>query len=236
MDMLIKLYALPASDAGRVLRNDVRKPLGPEHDLAVDSVAREFSPGWASEARAALGNRPVSMYVALLDGALAGFCCYDATARGLVGPIGVAESARGQGVGAALLRACICDMQPVGILLCGRRRGRGARVLSPRGGRGTDRRIDAWHLSRLVAALSASRSTRCFAGALQDRCASERSHCGGTDFNPRADREARGGRVAPSVRRTRAGNPPRQVPIGSAAAFARRRRVAAAGGRLARRC
>lgn len=115
MDMLIKLYALPALDAGSSSPQCViRKPLGPERDLVTEWIAREFSAGWASEARVALGNRPVSLFIALNQGALAGFCCYDATARGLVGPVGVAEAVRGGGIGAALLRACLGDMHAVG--------------------------------------------------------------------------------------------------------------------------
>ena len=115
MDMLIKLYDLPAVDSTS-RRPDAlcRKPLAPEHFLIADWVAHEFSAGWASEAQAALSNRPVSLYVALQGGSLAGFCCYDATARGFVGPIGVATNLRRGGVGAALLRACLHDMRSVG--------------------------------------------------------------------------------------------------------------------------
>jgi ribosomal protein S18 acetylase RimI-like enzyme len=114
-DMLIKLYALPAQRAGSAsVPFVVRKPRGPEHHLVIDWVAREFSAGWASEASVALGHWPVSLYVALRDGALAGFCCYDATARGMVGPIGVAAADRGAGLGAALLRACLDDMRSLG--------------------------------------------------------------------------------------------------------------------------
>ena len=113
--MLIRLYALPPTrppSAGFALR----KPLGAEHALIADWVARHFSPAWCSEAQAACGNRPVSLFVATrADPAeLLGFCCYDATARGLVGPIGVAPAARRTGVGAALLRACLDDMRAAG--------------------------------------------------------------------------------------------------------------------------
>jgi GNAT superfamily N-acetyltransferase len=114
MDMLIKLYALSASARTALPQYAIRKPLGPEIDLVIDWIAREFSTGWASEARVALGNRPVSLYVALRERKLVGFCCYDATARGLVGPIGVASTERGAGFGAALLRACLGEMRSVG--------------------------------------------------------------------------------------------------------------------------
>lgn len=117
MDMLISLASLRVLvgplTAGAQL---IRKPIGPEHDLITAWVSKTFSPGWASEVRVALNNRPVSLFIATRGepSEPIGFCCYDATALGLVGPIGVAESARGTGVGAALLRACLADMRAVG--------------------------------------------------------------------------------------------------------------------------
>ncbi len=114
MDMLIKLYDLPAAPAPLVPGITVRKPIGPEHDLVTTWIAEHFSRGWASEAGVALGNRPVSVFIATRDAALLGFCCYDATAKGFVGPIGVGDSARGTGVGAHLLRACLDDMRAAG--------------------------------------------------------------------------------------------------------------------------
>jgi len=117
MDMLIRLHdtalgARPATAAHVALR----KPLGTEHDLVVAWVAQHFGAGWASEARAALINRPITLYIATQGepAAMLGFCAYDATARGFVGPIGVTERARGSGVGAALLWACLHDMRTMG--------------------------------------------------------------------------------------------------------------------------
>jgi ribosomal protein S18 acetylase RimI-like enzyme len=121
MDLLIRLYALPAEPPDLAVATAtaaglrLRKPLGCEHDAVVAWVQRTFGPGWASEARAALGNRPVTLQAAL-DPALGllGFCCHDATALGMVGPIGVAAEARGRGIGRALLRACLADMRSAG--------------------------------------------------------------------------------------------------------------------------
>lgn len=114
MDMLIPLPALPATRALPGLR--IRKPIGPEHDLVVDWVARHFSPGWASEARAALANRPLTLFIATRGepADLLGFCAHDATARGFVGPIGVRDDARGSGIGAGLLLASLHDMRALG--------------------------------------------------------------------------------------------------------------------------
>lgn len=113
MDMLIRLYGRPAAPpapSGCVLR----KPIGPEHAHITVWVGETFGPAWCSEAAVALGNRPVSLFIAQRAGEILGFCCYDATARGFVGPIGVREKTRGQGLGAALLRACLDDMRAAG--------------------------------------------------------------------------------------------------------------------------
>jgi GNAT superfamily N-acetyltransferase len=119
-DMLIKLYAVPDASADgsqeteRASSAVIRKPIGPEHLVVADWVLRQFGGGWASEARVALGNRPVTLWLATTPTEVLGFCCYDATARGYVGPIGIAPAARGRGVGAALLRACLHDMRAAG--------------------------------------------------------------------------------------------------------------------------
>lgn len=128
MDLLIRLYALPSrvlnvgpAEMAGASNWRLRQPIGPEHDAVIAWVAQHFGPRWASEARVALGNRPVTLQIAVTlrtepDTAarLLGFCCHDATARGLVGPIGVAAEARGRGVGAALLRASLADMRAAG--------------------------------------------------------------------------------------------------------------------------
>lgn len=119
-DMLIRLYALPAplrptAEAAACIAEPVlRKPIGCEHEQVVAWVQAEFGAGWASEARVALQNRPISLLTAVQGGQLIGFVCYDATARGYVGPIGVQASARGTGIGAALLLAALEEMRAVG--------------------------------------------------------------------------------------------------------------------------
>lgn len=115
MDMLIRLYELPRGDVASAASCAIRKPLGAEHDIVVAWVASTFGAAWASEARVALANRPPTLLMALRDdGALAGFACYDATARGMFGPIGVLASERRRKVGAALLLHALLDMRAAG--------------------------------------------------------------------------------------------------------------------------
>jgi GNAT superfamily N-acetyltransferase len=126
MDMLIKLFGarFDADEASGAIEGwsssaqlagcVVRKPIGPEHTVISNWVAEKFSAGWASEVAVALSNRPVSVWIAARPSELLGFACFDATARGFFGPIGVADSARGHGLGAVLLRACLQDMRAYG--------------------------------------------------------------------------------------------------------------------------
>jgi predicted N-acetyltransferase YhbS len=114
-DMLVKLYDLP-DDWGFLTERaaqgvTVRKPIGPERRLVADWVREQFSDAWASETEQGFANRPISVFIAIQDAQVIGFACYDATALGFFGPIGVSEPYRGQGTGRALLLACLLDMK-----------------------------------------------------------------------------------------------------------------------------
>jgi len=115
MDLLIKLYDL--EDDWRFITEQkehgvtIRKPIGPEKHIIVNWVSDHFSTGWAAETDVAISNRPVSCFVAVRQSAIIGFACYDATALGFFGPVGVAASDRGRDIGQSLLKACLLDMK-----------------------------------------------------------------------------------------------------------------------------
>jgi len=115
MDMLVKLYDLDddwhfmADQKSRGVM--IRKPIGPEKRLIIEWVSETFGPAWAAETDAALGSRPWTCFAAIIEEAFIGFACYDATALGFFGPIGVDLSHRGNGTGKALLLACLLDMK-----------------------------------------------------------------------------------------------------------------------------
>lgn len=115
-DMLVRLYDLPAPVEPAISESliTIRKPIGAEHRALVDWALEQFGDAWASEVQSALSNRPVSAFVAIGPSGLHGVACYDATLRGMFGPIGVVDHQRGHGIGARLLRACLDDMQRVG--------------------------------------------------------------------------------------------------------------------------
>lgn len=117
-DMLVKLYDLPEAIPGleRLTAAGVRveRAMASDKHAIVDYVRAQFSAGWASECDVAFSNRPTSCFIAVKDGTVVGFACYDVTAKGLFGPLGVTESFRGRGIGKALLLKCLLSMREEG--------------------------------------------------------------------------------------------------------------------------
>ena len=70
----------------------------------------DAAPGWVDECHACLLRQPPTCFIATRDSAVLGFACYDATARGMFGPVGVIAGERGKGVGRALLLRCLHAM------------------------------------------------------------------------------------------------------------------------------
>ncbi|MCB1957205.1 MAG: GNAT family N-acetyltransferase [Rhodocyclaceae bacterium] len=116
-DMLVRLYDLPAlaPALAEPALADVRikRPLALDIRPILQAVTAAFgasAPGWADECHACLLRQPATCFVAERDGQLVGFACYDATARGMFGPVGVIGPARGKGIGRALLLHCLHAM------------------------------------------------------------------------------------------------------------------------------
>lgn len=116
-DLLVRLYDLPDFDGeARVAAAGivVRRAIPPERDIVLAWIGRHFHAPWVAEAALAMSSHPVSCWIAVQEGRLLGFACHDATAKGFFGPTGVAEAARGQGIGEALLIATLRGMREAG--------------------------------------------------------------------------------------------------------------------------
>jgi GNAT superfamily N-acetyltransferase len=116
-DLLVRLYDLPVFPAEAKVREAgivVRRALPPEGHEIVEWIRARFSVRWVSEAQLGLTQQPPTVYVAIKDGALLGFACFDASAKGFFGPTGVDEAARGQGIGEAMLITTLRAMREAG--------------------------------------------------------------------------------------------------------------------------
>jgi GNAT superfamily N-acetyltransferase len=93
---------------------EVRRAQPDERGL-IDAVAGEFGGAWPFEIARALGDGSrdaAGVHVALRDGAYCAFAAHDGNNRGLgwFGPTGTWPAHRGQGLGEALLMACLVDV------------------------------------------------------------------------------------------------------------------------------
>ena len=118
-DALVKLYGLPPIepylDPMAEIGVEIRRALSPEKHIVADWVEREFQrKNWRSECEVAFSRSPVTCFVALAHGELAGFYCYDATLKGFAGPGGVSGVARRQGIFRALTIVSLHTMAAAG--------------------------------------------------------------------------------------------------------------------------
>ena len=102
MDLLVNLYDV---DYKYDLDADIKvvRVLSPNIHLVNDFIKTNFGDNWTSEASVALYKTNPTCFVAVKEKEIIGFSCYDATAKGYFGPIGVSEKYRIKGVGKALL-------------------------------------------------------------------------------------------------------------------------------------
>ncbi|MFD2649439.1 GNAT family N-acetyltransferase [Devosia albogilva] len=117
MDLLVNLYSRKLEELrqrAEGVEAVIRTALPPEQHIIKDWVRTHFSEYWVSEVSAAMGHQPPGCLIATVDGALVGFACWDATARGFFGPTGVSEDQRGKGIGVALFYHALAAMKAHG--------------------------------------------------------------------------------------------------------------------------
>lgn len=117
-DMLVRLYEIPELSGYKEKMEKIgvwtRRPNVWEKPILLDWVKSHFSLSWALECETAFAARPPSCFIALKDDTLIGFACYDCTRLNFFGPTGVADYARGKGVGTMLLLLCLHAMKDSG--------------------------------------------------------------------------------------------------------------------------
>jgi len=118
IDMLVRLYDLPDCSAlYRAITEQgitLRRARAFEKHTIAEFARLNFSEKWASEIEVAMVRQPVSCWIATKDKSVLGFSCYETTQRGFFGPTGVIESARGTGLGKALLFKALESLRDIG--------------------------------------------------------------------------------------------------------------------------
>jgi GNAT superfamily N-acetyltransferase len=121
MNMTVDLRAADlatAADERRLADSGVLvSRLAPSDVAAVLEWVSSFGGTWVGEVERSLSRDPVGCHVARRGSAWVGFACHGTNRRGWFGPMGTAESERGHGVGAVLLRRCLADQLAAGVVL-----------------------------------------------------------------------------------------------------------------------
>jgi len=82
---------------------------------AIEAFIREqFSEGWVYEMTRSILQDSGKCFIAVEDRKIIGFACFDGTAKGFFGPLGVHPEAQRRGIGAALLIRTLEAMRDYG--------------------------------------------------------------------------------------------------------------------------
>lgn len=113
-DLLVNLLKLPPLDLDNQSNWTIRRAEPFELTIVREFVERSFSVTWADELSVGFANKPVSIYIAVVDHKLVGFAAYECTRRCFFGPTGVIDSFRGRGIGKALLLSSLWGLRELG--------------------------------------------------------------------------------------------------------------------------
>ena len=117
MDLLVNLYDMQCVHNHQKLKDNgiiIRRAMSPDKGKILDFIKTHYDEAWMYESEHAIMNTPNSCYIAIKDKEIVGFACYDATAKGYFGPIGIKPGQKGGGVGQSLLYETLLGMKEAG--------------------------------------------------------------------------------------------------------------------------
>ena len=117
MDLLVNLYDLQSKFQQEQLEKNeivIKRAMSSDKTQILKFINDEYTQNWADESENAFSNHPISCFVAIKKGQIVGFSCYDATAKGYFGPIGIKSSEKGQHIGQGLLHHTLLAMKENG--------------------------------------------------------------------------------------------------------------------------
>lgn len=111
-DMIVCLYNLPEIKVNGNIK--IKRAFVGDKDIILDFVGKYFRKNWVYEVEHSLMEEVSKCFVASEDGKIIGFACYDSSAKGFFGPIGVEPTRRGENIGQALLVRTLSSMKEYG--------------------------------------------------------------------------------------------------------------------------
>lgn len=117
MDLLINLYDLQCRHDEQKLKENgivIRRAMSPDKGKVLDFIKTHYGEDWMHESEHAFSNSPITCYIAVKDKEIVGFGCYDATAKGYFGPLGIKPGQKGGGIGTSLMYQCLTGLKEAG--------------------------------------------------------------------------------------------------------------------------
>ena len=112
-DMIVNLYRLPQVEKIENMTQIKRAFVG-DKEAILSFVKQNFSNSWVYEVEHALMQDIPKCFIAVEHKKIVGFACFDSSAKGFFGPIGVSLDCRGKKVGQALLIRTLYEMKEYG--------------------------------------------------------------------------------------------------------------------------
>ena len=111
-DMITGLYSLPPMpETGNI---KIKRAFPGDKTKILTFIREHFAENWANEAEQAILQDVPKCFIAVENGEIVGFSCFDSSAKGFFGPIGVDESRRGDHIGTALMIRTLNAMREYG--------------------------------------------------------------------------------------------------------------------------
>ena len=112
-DMIVGLTNLPHLEVTNK-KIKLKRAFPGDKEVILNFVHENFQANWTYEVEQSLMQSPGKCFIATEEGKLLGFACYDASAKGFFGPIGVLSSERDKKIGTLLLLRTLEAMREYG--------------------------------------------------------------------------------------------------------------------------
>lgn len=111
-DMIANLTKLPECVSVEGVK--IKQVYPADKTRVMEFVRENFHEAWAFEAEYAIMQPPGKCFIAVEDKKIIGFSCYDTSAKGFFGPVGVTKAQRKKNIGKALTLRTLHAMREYG--------------------------------------------------------------------------------------------------------------------------